>query len=948
MFKRSQIGSATLLALGSILLAPAAFAQTAAPAERVEITGSRIKTLNATSSSPITTVGEQQLKEQQPVAIEEVIRSLPAAVPAIGPGTNNGTGGGATIDLRGLGSNRTLVLVNGRRLVPFDLNAVVDTNSIPIALLRNVDIYTGGGSAVYGADAVSGVVNFNLKKNFQGVEASTIYGLSEENDAKRMRTDITVGSSLADGKGNVALSIGKTRTDAVRQGTREFGLISRSSTTGRPQGSFTTVPAYLDSAEISYQLTNTGGISADTATFNFNPLNYYQTPLDRLQATALANYTINDHATVYAEMMYTRGNVTSNLAPSGTFFNTFQVPIGNPFIGTELRNDICAAYSIAAAQCQPGSTTEFSVDIGRRFVELGPRINDFRNKTLQTVVGVGGQLFGDWSYDAYVSRGEASQNQLLINWGSSSKVQQALRAVNATTCIDASNGCVPVNLFGAAGTITPAMAQFINLSSISTVDIKQDVAAITVSGELGALKSPMSSRPIGLAFGVESRKMTASNFADAAGQINGEVLGTGAPSPTVNGTFKLNEAYVEAKLPLATDLPFARNLSVDMAYRATEFKTSSSTNYGSWKVGAEWEPVRGVRFRAAGQRATRAPNVGELFQPVITSLDNLAVDPCEGTNTNQAQANTAGTLSNLCRLTGVPVARLGTLPPPSAGQANVLTGGNPSLQPEEADTLTVGVVFEPAFAPGLSLGLEYYRIDITKAISSPSVSDVMDQCYSATFNPGRTFNAACANVGRGPGGTFNGSSAPGIALTQTNSGAQYTSGLDFKVEYRLKMSNVGAAGWGTVDIGLDLNSVDKYWFQASPTSVKRDCLGYYSVACGAPNYEQKAAQRTTWAMGNFVVGYNWRFLSKVTEEPGGTNFLPAYASIKSYSYVDLAASWKVTKNLKLNLSINNVADKSPPEVGNTISTTSTNSGNTFPQNYDAIGRFYTLGATLTF
>jgi len=948
MFKRTKVFAGVVVALGGILPASTVFAQTAPSGERVEITGSRIKTLDATSSSPITTVGEQRIKEQQPVAIEEVIRGLPAAVPAIGPGTNNGTGGGATIDLRGLGSNRTLVLVNGRRLVPFDLNAVVDTNSIPIALLRNVDVYTGGGSAVYGADAVSGVVNFNLKKNFQGVEASTTYGMSEKNDAKRMRTDITVGSSLADGKGNVALSIGKTRTDPVRQGTRDVGLISRSSTTGNAQGSFTTVPVYLDSAEISYQLTDTGGISAATNTFNFNPLNYYQTPLDRLQATALANYTINEHATVYAEMMYTRSNVTSNLAPSGTFFNTFSIPIGNPFIGAELRTDICTAYSISAVNCVPGSTTEFSVDVGRRFVELGPRINDFRNKTLQTVVGVGGSLFGDWSYDAYISRGEASQNQLLTNWGSSSKVQQALRAVNTTSCIDSSKGCVPLNLFGAAGTITPAMANFINLSSISTVDIVQDVAALTVSGELGAFRSPLAKRPIGLAFGVESRKMTASNFADAAGQINGEVLGTGAPSPTVNGSFKLNEAYAEAKIPLMTDLPFARSLSVDMAYRATEFKTSTATNYGSWKVGAEWEPVRGLRFRAAGQRATRAPNVGELFQPVITSLDNLAVDPCQGNRVNAAQANTAGTLSNLCRLTGVPVARLGTLPEPSAGQANVLTGGNPNLKPEEADTLTVGVLFEPTFAPGLSVGLEYYKIDIIKAISSPSVADVMDQCYSATFNPGFALNASCAAVGRGPGGTFNGSSAPGIALTQTNSGAQYTSGLDFKVEYRLKMSDLGAAGWGTVDIGLDLNSVDKYWFQANPTSVKRDCLGFYSVACGAPNYEQKAVQRATWAMGKFVVGYNWRFLSKVTEEPGGTNFLPAYASIKSYSYVDLSASWQAMKNLRLNLSVNNLADKKPPEVGNTISTTSVNSGNTFPQNYDAIGRFYTIGATMTF
>lgn len=942
MFKKSQVCTAVLLAIGGGLLAVPAVAQQGS--ERIEITGSRIKTVNGETTSPIVTVGEQQLREQQPVAIEEVIRSLPAAVPAIGPGTNNGTGGGATIDLRGLGSNRSLVLVNGRRFVPFDLNAVVDTNSVPIALLRSVDIYTGGGSAVYGADAVAGVVNFILRRDFRGVEVSSSYGISGEGDAKRMRTDITVGSSLADGKGNVALSIGKTRTDPVRQGLRPFGQVSRSSTTGNPQGSFTSVPGYFDSAVFSEGGDGAGGFDSSTwDTFNFNPLNYYQTPLDRLQSTALANYTINDHATVYAEVMYTRSNVTSNLAPSGTFFNTFSIPIGNPFLSTAGRAALCAAYTISPANCVPGNTTEFSVDIGRRFVELGPRINDFRNKTLQTVVGVQGLIGGSWTYDAYLSRGEASQNQLLINWGSSSKVQQALRAVDTTTCLDPSNGCVPLNIFGSAGSITPAMLAFINLSSISTVDIKQDVVAASANGDLSMLKSPLAKSPVSLAVGVESRKMQADNFSDAAGQINGEVLGTGAPSPTVSGTFKLNEAYVEAKVPLISNLPGVRNLDMDVAYRATEFKTTTSTNYGSWKVGANWEPVRGFRLRAAAQRATRAPNVGELFQPVITSLDNLAVDPCEGTRINAADANTAGTLSNLCRLTGVPLSRIGSLPPPSAGQANVLTGGNPALKPEEADTVTVGFVFEPSFLPGFALSVDYYQIDITKAISSPSVADVMDQCYSARFNPSFSLNAACASVGRGPGGTFNGSSAPGIALTQTNQGAQYTSGFDVKLDYRLRMGSMG-----TLDIGLDLNNVDKYWFQASPTSVQRDCLGYYSVACGAPNYEQKFSQRAVWSVGDFVVGYNWRYQSAVIEEPGGTNFFAPYTSIKAYSYVDLSAQWNVMKNVRLSLSVNNAFDKKPPEVGNTIGTTSTNSGNTFPQNYDAIGRFVTVGATFKF
>lgn len=262
--------------------------------------------------------------------------------------------------------------------------------------------------------------------------------------------------------------------------------------------------------------------------------------------------------------------------------------------------------------------------------------------------------------------------------------------------------------------------------------------------------------------------------------------------------------------------------------------------------------------------------------------------------------------------------------------------------------MTVGFVWEPEFVQGLTLALDYYKIDIDKAISSPSVADVMDDCYSAARNPGFTLNAACANVLRGPGGTFNGSSAPGIRLTQTNQGKQATSGFDFKIDYRLNLGSVGAAGWGVVDIGLNLNSVEKYWFKAAPNSVQRDCLGYYSVACGAPNYKQKFSQRTSWTMGDFSVGYNWRYVSAVDVEPGSGTWFAPYRSIKAYNYVDLAASWRATKNVRLNLSVTNLFDKAPPEVGNTIGTTTTNSGNTFPQNYDVVGRYFTIGATLTF
>ena len=221
----------------------------------------------------------------------------------------------------------------------------------------------------------------------------------------------------------------------------------------------------------------------------------------------------------------------------------------------------------------------------------------------------------------------------------------------------------------------------------------------------------------------------------------------------------------------------------------------------------------------------------------------------------------------------------------------------------------------------------------------------MVQKHLRTF----AFNAACAAVGRGPGGTFNGASAPGIALPLSNLGKQTTSGWDLAVGYRF---NLG--GFGRLDATLDLNSVDKYWFQATPNSIQRDCLGYYSIACGAasslggPIYEQKASQRTVWSMGDFTAGYTLRYLSGVSEEPGGTNFQPQFSTIKSYTYVDLAGSWRVTKNVELRLAIANAFDKKPPEVGNTIGTTSANSGNTFPQNYDVVGRSFSLGASLKF
>ncbi|MDP2004283.1 MAG: TonB-dependent receptor [Rubrivivax sp.] len=976
MFKRTRINTGALIALGGTLLAVGVSAQ-AQTAERIEITGSRIKSLGAISNSPITSIGTTEINASQPVAVEEVIRGLPAAVPAIGPGTNNGSGGIATIDLRGLGPTRTLVLVNGRRAVPSDLFGRVDTNAIPVALLERIDIVTGGASAVYGADAVAGVVNFVLKKNFTGVEASTSYGVSEKGDSKRYRTDVTVGANLAEGKGNVALSFGTTRTNPLTQGERDFGEFQLSSTNGARSGSPTAAPGTFGGIPAPFTGTQiidatTGGLrpAVEADNFNFNPLNYFVTPLERTQMSAISRYTINDFAEVYAELTHTKSKVTLNLAPSGSFasagFPNWKLPVGNPFIPDAMRSQLCSSFlaaelakatatppgtpnpavvaALQPANCVVGNPQEVTVSIGRRFVEFGPRVNTFDNTTSQWTAGLRGAvpMLSNWSYDAYLQSGSADQLSARINWGSATKFQQALRAVSTTTCTVGTGGCVPINVFGAPGTITPQMLAFINQTAVQTTFVTQKVGQLSVSGDLGTLKSPYSKDPISLALGYETREVAAGNRSDAPSQINGEVLGTGAPLPDRTGKIKLSEGFLETVVPLAGGMAGLQSLNFEGGYRESEFKTEvSSKTYGSWKYGLDYSPIKGLRFRAMKQRATRAPNINELYAPVVSGLATRAVDPCQLALTNAGDANTAGTLSNLCRATGVPLAQIGAVPAPSSGQISNTGGGNPALSPEEADTTTMGVVWEPEFVAGLSLTLDYYKINIDQAVSSATTNQVLDGCYSSTLNAGfSTANPFCALIQRNPTtGSLNG--AAGVITQSSNLGKVGTEGYDLGISYRL-----GLKDWGRVDLSMQATRVVKSNFKSLPSTATIECVGLYGADCGGPTPRDRWSQRATWTIGNYTAGYNWRHVgpSKVQ----GGNFLAAFASIKSFNYIDLNFAWDATKNVRLSLSINNATDSQPPVVGNTIATTSTNSGNTFPQWYDVVGRQYTMGARVKF
>nr|WP_314863950.1 TonB-dependent receptor [uncultured Undibacterium sp.] len=948
--------------------------------ETVVVTGTRITTPGTTSNSPITSLTANEIQASQPVSVEEFFKGLPAAVPAIGANTNNGSNGAATIDLRGLGPNRTLVLLNGRRLVPFNLSGVVDTNSIPVALIQRVDLMTGGASVVYGADAISGVVNFNLKKNFKGFEVNTSVGTTDKADAQRRRTDVTYGATLDEGRGNVALSLGKTKVDPFKQADRDFSRVGINSANGLVQGSGTTSPAAITVAQGpggtttlagTHQINpTTGTLVQPVNTFNFNPDNYFNTGMERSQATAIANYKINDNFEVYSDVLYSNSVVNSQLASTGTFGSTYNMPIGNPYIPQTMRDQICLRRGISAANCVEGNTTIVPIQVDRRFTELGPRINDYTTQSYQYTLGLKGELYGDWNYDAYWSRGASDNTSNRKNWGSFNKMTQSLNAVNKTTCLVNTGGCVPLNAFGADGSITPAMASYINMDGITLTSVMQDVASLSTSGDLGkTFQSPWAKQPINVSLSAEQRKQTALITGDE-GVKSGDLAGAGGANPNRSGSFNMKEFAMEANIPLLKNISFARNLTLELGYRKTEFKTSlQERDYSSYKYGGEWEPTKSLRFRGMVQLSTRAPNVNELFQPVVTGLNNLAIDPCQGNFINQAQANTAGTLSNLCRLTGVPAGAIGTVSTPSAGQINRITGGNPLLAPEEAKSKTIGFVIEPL--PKMAISLDYYKIDVTKAITTPAVADILDGCYSTKFNPGFAFNAACASIGRNVNnGTLNGpaSESKGVAVNLSNLGQFQVSGYDLNIAYQLGLNQLGFdTKHGKLDLSLNYNHAKTNWFQATPNSIKRDCLGFYSTACGGqsvgnggasggPSYKSKFSQRSTWVVGDFSVGYNWRYVSGVVIEPlsnptlanGNPTFLPQYSKIDAYNYLDLSANWNINKSIKLSLSVTNATNKKPPFVGNTVGGTGVNAGNTFPQHYDVVGRYYTLGASFKF
>jgi len=990
---RRRLLASTLMVCAVSAAAPA-WAQDTKEGDEQElvVTGSRIERPDLTTASPVKLIGEEEIALRQPSTAEELLRDLPAVRPALGPGVNNGGNGSSTINLRGIGENRTLVLLDGRRIVPFGLDGVTDANVIPVALISRVDVVTGGASSVYGADAVAGVVNFITKRDFNGLDFNTSYRISERGDAKRFNADLTLGGDFADDRGNATLSIGYLKVDPLLHTQRDISQFPVSSQTGLFTGSTAAVPTIFTSpgatafgfpsSSIGAVINPaTGAFTAATATntFNSNIGTYFQTPLERYNVYAAAHYNVTDNIEVYTTSMFTRSTVTLQLASSATFTNTYQLSLNNPYLPVAARNQLCAAYDTngslagiqpitpvncaAAAAVVGGPGTpgyiEIPVIAQRRFTEYGPRGNPVESTQFQVVAGIRGQITPDIKFDISAQYGETGQNQSRENWGSFSKVQQALRAYRnaggTNVCTDASNGCVPLNLFGAEGTITPAMLAFIDLDARIRRKTDQTVITGSISGNLFGLTSPFSNVPVGFAIGGEYRDLYAESLPDGPSQVQGEVLGTGARTPPDFGGYTVKEVFGEIIVPLVNDQPFFYKLQVEGGIRYSDYSTTGGST--TWKAGGTWEPVEGFKFRGMYQVAVRSPNIQELYQGQVQGLGNLAVDPCAGSAPTGNAALTA-----LCIATGAPSGSIGSITQPSSSQINVTTSGNPNLDVEEATTYTLGGVFTPSFIPRFSLTVDYFNIKIKNAISNPAQGDILNGCYSTSLNPTLAYNGFCQLIGRNPlNGSLNGAGDTlGVVLGGSNLGLVQTAGVDLGVNYVLPVEGIGK-----FNASLNVTWLDYYYFQATPNSINRDCTGYYSTNCTNPRPEWKWNARFTYSTGGLDASLLWTHYSGValepflataltpliTPQPGGPNpstVLDAYESIPAYDYFDLSLRYQLMEQVTLSLTVNNLLDKDPPAVGANVGGTAFNSGNTFPTVYDPIGRRYTMGVRLKF
>jgi iron complex outermembrane recepter protein len=968
--------------------APAPAPQGENPAvQEVVVTGSRIAVPNQTSISPVTFVSAQDIQQTGVTRVEDLLNQLPQVFADQNSNVSNGASGTASVNLRGLGANRTLVLVNGTRLGPGDptLGGQSDVNIIPVELVDSIEVLTGGASATYGADAVAGVVNFKLNDHFEGVKIVADAGIYQHSNSDISGVEEAIAASgftqapssvwtgaqrsiafiagvnSPDGNGNATFYVTYRNVLPVLQAKYSYsactlgsGYLAGPSSTGGKfvcSGSGTSAPANilnLNSGTFTGQIGPNYTVVPFTGAslYNYGPANFYQRPDERYTSGAFLHYDFNEHASVYANTMFMDDYSNAQVAPGGDFGTNGSFNCSNPFL-------VANPGAFAQLGCtSTAGTTDPNVLLLRRDVEGGTRNNVLEHMDIREVIGIKGKIDNVWSYDANWDYSLVNLQSINTGYFSTTKLNNALNvtgtSIASAACVSGPP-CVPYNIF-TTGAVTPAMLNYLYTPGIETGRVYQHDVQVNLTGDLGkyGIQLPTANSGLEVNFGGEYRDAISTLLPDEELQ-SGDLSGTGGPLTPVSGGIVAREAFVEARMPLIEDKPFFQELNLEGGYRYSDYSLGFKTN--TYKVGLEWTPVQDVRIRGSFQRAVRAPNVVELFAPSAVGLDGTyAADPCSGAKPQYTLAQ--------CERTGVTPAQYGNIAASPAGQYNGLLGGNTSLQPETALTGSFGVGWTPSFLPNFRAQVDYYNIKIENVIEPIGGGVILQQCA--------TNDLLCNLIHRGPGGTLWAVPSGFITDNLQNVGGLQEKGVDIDMGYRFDVP----AALGKIVTTLQGTYLTSYLVTPIGGNIQTayDCVGLYGPICSGtgaagtpiPRWRHRftATWETPWQ--DLDITLAWRYIGPVRLEllssevnlaapststiaNGGISNTDAYLS--SYSYFDLTAAIKLADKVTFRVGCNNLLDKAPPLIGTTDLPGTTGNGNTFPGYYDSLGRF--LFAELT-
>jgi len=985
---------AGLAVSAALAAAPAADADAQVKAESLEaivVTGSRISRRDYQSDSPIVTIDQSTLAAAGQPTLDRAIGEMPQFAAAQGmsevgdvQGSTGFAGGQAYGDLRGLGPNRALVLMDGRRLMSSNPNGSVDLNTIPMSMIENVEIITGGASSTYGSDAIAGVLNFKLRQNFSGAEVSVTHGGTTHGDGATEHVSVLLGGNFADNRGNSVLAFEYSERGVVHGADRPFFAnirqLARPPEGIMPAGTFGTAPTiaavngvlagYPGTTPIAGSGAYNGslGVNTDGTIFtdlaapncvqnykgigqkgvNISPActrvqvglgNFFaiQVPLTKYNVMARSTYKLSDSVSAYTQFSFMESSARDETAGGSTGpGKELLVPLNNPFVV----NNPALQTILASRPADPTNPTALTqpLVLTKLLSASGDRIQTFKYDVFQAIAGMKGDIPGtDLTWDVYGSYGRTLFNNLQQN--DSSKAAFAA-ILNGTANYQGATGtCVGYawNPFG-SNPLSPGCREFATRENSNVNTMTQKNVEGTVQGKIVTLPAG----ELRFALGADYRG-SAFDYHPDQGLITNDSFSYDTTVPT-SGTQNVREVFGELLVPVLKDLPFIEELSLDLGARRSQYDGFGGVN--TWKADLNWKPVSTLSVRGGYAKAIRAPSLGELFAPTVTGNLNIgagpaAGDPCATGSVFRTGAN-AAQVAALCQAQGVPAALYPTY---TYGVDSVhgTSGGNPSLTPETANTFSIGTVWSPHFDSALmhkfQVSVDYYNIRISNAVGSLSLTDILPRCFNSDGRSNPNYSAAniyCDQIVRDH-------NTGDIVLGHEgllNLASYKTDGIDTEVDWSFGLDALGfSERAGT----FRLNSLIAYThtfkvasLPGSPVLDYAGSIGNTEVSPEMAHPHWKANTAFGYSIGPVSAAVHWRYIAAMKHQDVVVDPTSTTPGVGAYSYFDLDAHWAVIEHLEVTAGLTNIADKAPPFVSGQPLTTDT-------ATYDIIGRTYYVG-----